>query len=139
MNTEQLRYSFRGQMLTKAEIEALTTKRKPKPKPDGPGAYHRGYRIVGHKPGGVQAAKEDADFAVQKWINTAPGDRIRLGMRQPKVWDEIWWRNNGPKTTIKTVDIARAADEAADLARRYGWTEVEIVALTKGERPEGWA
>lgn len=135
----ELTYMHQGKAYTKAELDIILKGTKKKTKSEAPEAYHRGYRVVGHKPGAMERAKEAADFAVQRWINTHPADRTKLGLKQPKPWDEIAWRRNAPKTTIKAFDIASAADLAASIAKRDGWTEVEVIELKKGERPEGWA
>lgn len=130
----ELLYTHQGRQYTKAELEViLKGDSKPRAKSEGADRYHRGYRIVGHKQGAMERAKEAREFEIARYRSTSPKERSELGLREPRPWDEIWWRNNAPKTTIKAVDLYRAAEEAADLARRYGWQEVEIVELKKGD------
>jgi hypothetical protein len=135
----EITFSFQGRQVTAEEFAAITAKPKKRASKAGPDAYHRGFRVVGHKPGAVKAAEEFREDEIRRYRNTTPKQRVECGMKEPKPWDEAWWRANAPKATIKTVDLSSAADEAAELARRYGWTEVSIVALTKGEKPQGWA
>jgi hypothetical protein len=140
--SQELKYLFRGQMLTQAEIERAQAPKKTKPKAEPPEAYHRGFRVVGHAPGSMERAREVRFAEINRW-NQASAEqqakRLLDGEKIPKPWDESVWLKTTGKRTIKTLQLSDAADLAADIARKSGWLEVDIVPLTKGERPEGWA
>jgi hypothetical protein len=134
-----LTFEFRGQQVTAEQFKALTDPPKKKTPKAGPDAYHRGFRLVGHAPGAVEKAKEASEYEHQRYRNATPRMRIEAGMKEPRAWDEDWWRRNAPKKTIRAFNLHESALQGAEIARKSGWTEVDVIELKKGERPEGWA
>jgi hypothetical protein len=134
-----LTFEFRGRQVTADEFKSLTAQPKKRVARSGPDAYHRGYRLVGHAPGAVKLAQEACEYEHQRYRNATPKMRIEAGMKEPKTWDEEVWRRTAPKKTIKAFNLHDSALQGAEIARKSGWTEVDVIELKKGERPEGWA
>jgi hypothetical protein len=131
-------YIVRGRILKEGEIPA--GERKPKPKAKPPESYHRGFRVEGHRPGEMESCRERITNAFDAWWKLPQEKQRELraqGAKEPKRWDEESWRRNSPRHLIKRADIASAADIAAQMARRLGWTEVSVIELVKGEKPAG--
>lgn len=135
----EITFAFRGQQVTAEQFAAMTQKPKKRTSKAGPDSYHRGYRVVGHTPGAVERAKELNEWEHTRFMEATPKQRAEMGLTQPKPWDEAWWRINAPKKTIKAFDLQAAALEASEIAKKAGWTEVDVIELKKGEAPEGWA
>jgi hypothetical protein len=129
----EIKFIHQGRECTKAELESILKSKKPKAQADPNQRYHRGYRIVGHKPGAVELARQANEAEMTRWQMMSAKSRAESGAKPPKAWDEAWWRLNAKKDTVKAVDLHLAALEAKELAERYGWTEVDVIELKKGE------
>lgn len=121
-------------------IGALTAKSRTKrPKASAmPTASHLGWRVVGHPPGACASAQAEIAEAWRKW-NAHTGEQrsaaLKRGERSPDMWDETLWRNRTKKRNIngRPYGIPQAADECAELARKAGWEDVQVIELKKGE------
>jgi hypothetical protein len=137
MNEQPITFSFRGQQVTAEQFEAMTTPAKKRVPKSGPDAYHRGYRVVGHPPGAMESAHEAADEAIGNW-RVLP-QSVKSGMKEPKPFNEDQWRRNTGKKVAKTTDLHEPALLAAEIARKSGWIDVDVIELKKGEKPDSWA
>ncbi len=52
-------------------------------------------------------------------------------------WDELKWREKTKKKAVrpKPYEIQSAADKCAELARKDGWLDVDVIAITKVDVP----
>jgi hypothetical protein len=110
----------------------------PSKRADAPQTYHKGWRVVGHPPGALHAAKLAAERDWAEYLKMDPPtimERYPGGKGIPKPWDEASWRRNAPLKAVrsKPYEIHAAAVECAVMARNAGWTDVRIDTLSKGE------
>ncbi len=124
-------------VVTEAFLRRTAPSRKSAPK-KLPTASHKGYRVVGHKPGALESAHAGnlSDWAA--WNKQTPEQRIsalREKRRPPAMWDETQWRLRTKKSAVRTkpYEVASAAEECAELARKAGWIDVEVLELKSGE------
>ena len=124
-----LTFIVNGKEVTPEELKASKPKTS-KPKAEQKG-YHRGWRVVGHAPMAVEEAYHAHEKAVFDFRNESPKRRIELGLKEPKPWDEDFWRRNARKTALrsKPYEIYGAAELCAEMARKDGWEDVEIVEV----------
>lgn len=108
---------------SKAAIEP-----KPKPKSDGPGEYHKGFRVVGVPPGAMEEAQKEH---LRQYAKFEAGDSVEKEYRLP--WNEGTWLARFKKKPIrsKAYEIPQAATDCKALAERAGWSHVDVVALSK--------
>jgi len=116
----------------KGETVELDSSKHAKPKSTRPdkGAYHNGWRVVGHAPG----AMEEAMTQRIKDIATAEKEaETKRGIKIPPPWNEDLWRRNTKKTAVrsKPYEVPEAAQECKRLAERAGWLDVEIIEIKK--------
>lgn len=96
-----------------------------------------GFRVVGHPPGAMEAAKSLAERAVSRWWAMTDEERLVRtvgGERAPAEWAEASWRSATKPTAVhsKPYAIESSAQLCAELARKQGWTDVEVVEILKG-------
>lgn len=132
-----LKFKVSDRVVTGAFLLRTAPSRKSAPKKE-PTASHKGFRVVGHHPGQLENAHAGnlADWAA--WNKQTPEQRIsalREKRRPPAMWDETQWRLRTKKTAVRTkpYDLASAAEECAELARKAGWIDVEVLELKSGE------
>ncbi len=135
-----MKFMINGQLLDANTIVALAPKRKAKQKDGAPQVFHKGYRVVGHAPGSLEKAHNLNVEEWRRWNSHDANQRARAikdGRRPPPMWDEEQWRLRTKKTAVRTkpYEIAAAADECAELARKQGWLDVQVLALSQGDAP----
>lgn len=120
------------------DIEQLAQAVKPKPKAvaDKPAEFFKGFRVEGHPPGALEAAKAYADKLVAQWAAMTDSEKKAersKGFRTPKEFDEAMWRTNTKMKPVraKPYDLKEAADQCAEMARKAGWIDVRVVAIEK--------
>lgn len=94
-------------------------------KTDGPGVYHKGFRVVGVPPGALESAAQGHARVVAMAAN-AGGAPI-------KPFDPAGWLLTFRKKPVraKPYELYSAADLCTDMARKAGWTAVEVRAQSK--------
>lgn len=134
-----LTFTVNGQQVTAEQFEAMAQKKKPRAPKDAVG-YHKGWRVVGHAPGAMEEAQRENQAAIAGYRNASPSRRAEMGLKEPKPWDEDFWRRNARKTAIrsKPYDIYSSAELCADMARKEGWEDVEIVEVKKEVRNDSF-
>lgn len=134
-----LTFTVNGQQVTAEQFEAMAQKKKPRA-PKDPVGYHKGWRVVGHAPGAVEDAYHAHDRAIQEYRNASPKRRAEMVLKEPKPWDEDFWRRNSKKTALrsKPYEIYEAAELCADMARQDGWEDVEIIEVKKEVRNDSF-
>lgn len=123
-------------------IERLAAQAKKKPKAaasSGPESSHMGWRVVGHPAGACEAAHAENVVAWRQWNShdgAARGAAIARGERSPDMWDETLWRLRTKKRNIngRPYGVPAAAEQCAELARKAGWEDVEVLELRKGAK-----
>lgn len=122
-----------GKVVSESMLLDSATKRQPKARAEV-SEYHKGYRVVGHPPGALEAAAKFRAEQLALWSSYDEEDRRRAkkrGEKEPRPWDEEQWRRNTHKKPIrsKPYEIPTAADLCAEMARKAGWIDVEVVAI----------
>lgn len=114
--------NVRGEVLTEHRMEE-TAKRHRRPKaPVVREPQHKGFAVSGYPPGALDQARA----AHQRVVDMAE----KAGGAAPKPFDENEWRTKTKKKRVaKPYSLRSAADQCADLARKAGWTEVEVAEL----------
>ena len=115
-------------------IESLQS--RPKAKRERPAEWHKGWVVVGHKPGECEAARRERESQLREWASMTDDARkkaIKDGLREPKPWDEDQWRLRAKKHfgRSRPFEIPAAADDMSALLRRAGWEDVEIIEQAK--------
>ncbi len=108
--------------------------KKPAKRPDQPDGYHKGFRVVGHAPGALEQAKIEREEIIALAVKKrSQGD---ASIKIPPQFNEDDWRRNGKKTSIrpKPYEIKESADLCAEIARKNGWQDVEVIELKKEAR-----
>lgn len=83
---------------------------------------HKGFRVVGYPP----CALDEARSAHERLVRMAE----ESGGAQIKPFDENVWRTKTRKKPVaKPFAIRSSATQCADMSRKAGWTEVEVVEL----------
>lgn len=85
-------------------------------------SYHKGWKVVGHPPGAIEAAEKAAR-------------RMADDKRRPFAFDPERWALRARKRCVRArpYGVESAATQCAELARRAGWTHVEVVEVVKGK------
>lgn len=114
--------NVRGEVLTEHRMqETAKQQRRPKPVAEKE-RQHKGFAVHGYPSGALEAARADHARVVAM--------AEKAGGAPPKPFDENEWRTNTKKRRVaKPYAIRSAAMQCADLARKAGWTEVEVVEL----------
>lgn len=112
---------------TPIDIGSCPSHHKPiRPKPEAK-QYHKGWRVVGHPPGAFESALE-GNQRVQKMAEVSGGKPIET------LTHDEWLRTTKKKPVrSKPYGLVGAADQCADLARKAGWSHVEVVEIKRGE------
>ena len=134
-----INYIVNGQPVSEAALLASAPKAS-RPKAERPDQYHKGWRVMGHRPGAVDAACEAARIAFDAWEALTPTEqaaKIAKGSRAPKPWDLKAWLEKAKRKPVrsKPYSLKSAAEMCAEMARKEGWTHVEAVEISKGEMP----
>ncbi len=109
---------------------------RPKAKKEAPEEWHKGFDVVGRDPGACEAARLKREQERIEWDVMPEDTRAKLlkeGKRKPSPWDEAKWRIAAPKKRLraKPFSIPGAAQEMAELCRRSGFEDVEVIELAK--------
>jgi hypothetical protein len=97
--------------------------RKPRPVSERE-PTHKGFRVVGHPPGALESAKDDRRRVIE--MAAASG-----GAPIPPFDEQAWRAKTKKKPVAKPYAIRSSAITCADLARRAGWFDVDVVELVK--------
>lgn len=124
-----LQFVVNGQAYTTEQLIRMTPKQKRVTRSLKDSSYHKGFRVEGHPPGSVEAAKIEADNALALFVEDQKAGRA--SGKPPKSWDESYWRNNHKKKPVrsKPYELRDSADVCAGLARKTGWLDVVVVEL----------
>ena len=103
-----------------------------------PKSFHKGFSVVGFAPGVIASAEAQATDEVRAWAalpEDSKAKQLAEGRRPPKPFDRASWiaKTKPQRVRNRPFEIPAAADECAELARRAGWEEVRVEALTKGD------
>lgn len=128
-----------GQEVTAEQFKVQAEKKKPKPVREQKG-YHKGFRVVGHAPGAVEEAYHAHEKAIHDYRKESPARRAEMGLKEPKPWDEDFWRRNSKKTPLrsKPYEIYEAAELCAEMAKKDGWEDIEIIEVKKEVRNDSF-
>lgn len=132
--------NINGKAISYHEMQKTAAQQaRPKFAKDAPAGFHKGFRVEGHSPDAIKKAKEFADTERAKWLAMTEEARTRAinkdGRKEPKEWNEAEWRGKTKKKPLrsKPYEIRQSALECADLARRSGWLDVDVIELSKGD------
>ena len=97
-------------------------------------SYHKGWRVVGIKPGLLESARESNE-RLRAMAHKAGGKEI------PPFDEAAWLRKQTPKPVrSKPYELQEAALQCAELARKTGWIEVQVIEVKRGApKPEALA
>lgn len=114
--------NVRGELLTEHRMqETAKQQRRPRAITEKE-PQHKGFAVSGYPPGALEAARADHARVVAM--------AEKAGGAAPKPFDENEWRTNTKKRRVaKPYVIRAAAAQCADLARKAGWLDVEVVEL----------
>lgn len=118
--------NLRGETVS---LDDLATRHKPAPKP-----VKDYLRRVQHR----ENAQQSDGFVVSGYspaqIESGKLDHANSDDADTKPWDiEVFMKKNKPKRVrSKPYEIASAADECAELARKAGWLRVGVEEIMKG-------
>lgn len=101
---------------------AAESKRKPSNSSAPPQEYHKGWKVVGVPPGAVEEAE-----AEHNKVQLSKPEKYREEFRR-----EHWLANRqGKPVRPAPYFIKSAAEVCADLARKAGWLNVQVVEVAK--------
>ena len=108
----------------------------PKAKREAEAEWHKGWLVVGHRPGECAAAEVARADEIRRWANMSDYElqqALRDRKREPKPWNEEEWRRTGRKhpAHARPFEVPQAAEEMKLLAIRSGWEDVEVTELAK--------
>lgn len=132
-----LTFRVNGQEVTAEQFEAMALKKKPRA-PKDPVGYHKGWRVLGHAPGAMEEARLQRGLDIEHYEKCSYQERAELGLVPVPPWNEDYWRRNAKKTALrsKPYEIYEAAELCAEMARKDGWEDVEIIEVKKEVRRE---
>lgn len=133
-----LTFTVNGRVVDADQFEAMATKKKPRAV-SLQSSYHKGFRVVGHKAGAMEEARQQSEHDHAGYLRLTPAERLQRGMKQPKPWDEESWRRNSKKDSVrsKPYEILEAAEQCAEMARKAGWEDVEIIEVKRVVNDQG--
>lgn len=111
-----------------------STEKKAAVKRDQADGYHNGFRVVGHPPGALEEARKEREELIALAVRRrTQGD---APVKIPPQFNEDDWRRNGKKSSVrsKPYEIRESADLCAEMARKGGWEDVEVIELKKEAR-----
>lgn len=125
----------RGEPIELGSRESHCKPARPKTEPK---SFHKGWRVMGHRPGAIEEAESEATRAHEKWAESrdkAMAAGLSSYEEQPEPWNREDWLRNTKKKPVrsKPYEIPEAADVCADLAKKSGWLCVEVVEVKKGQ------
>lgn len=99
----------------------------------GPKGTHKGWRVVGYRPQQVELARKEHEAEIAR-VTASNRDSMLQQQRVPAPWSEAVWMQRNKREPVRNepYKIEAAAETCANLARRSGWTHVEIVEVKKG-------
>lgn len=114
--------NVRGEVPTEHRMqETAKQQRRPKSVTEKE-PQHKGFAVCGYPPG----ALDEARAAHERVVAMAE----KAGGAAPKPFDESEWRTKTKKKRVaKPYSLRSAAVQCAELARKAGWTEVDVVEL----------
>jgi hypothetical protein len=132
-----LQFTVNGQSLTADELRKSAPKAKARVAAQKE-SYHRGFRVEGHRPGAMEAARDARATELARWAGMSEDSKKKArkaGEREPKEWDEEAWRRKTKPSAVrsKAYEVAEAADVCAQMARTLGWLDVRVVEMKRGE------
>jgi hypothetical protein len=103
---------------------------------DQPAEYFKGIRVAGHAPGELEKAKALHDAQKAHWDSLSPQDRLieeKGGNRDPGHFDPDAWRLKTKKAAVnrRGYELQEAAEQCAEMARKAGWLDVEIIRMER--------
>lgn len=103
-------------------------KRKPLRQSSQPDEYHKGWKVVGVPPGAVEAAEQE-HYKIQQGRPEAQRQPFRR---------EHWIANrHGKPVRPSPYFVKSSAEVCADLARKAGWLNVQVVEVAKRKEVVG--
>lgn len=114
--------NVRGEVLTEQQMQQTAKlQRRPKTIIDK-GPQHKGFAVSGYPPGALESARA-GHARVVAMAEKAGGAAL-------KPFDENEWRTKTKKRRVaKPYVIRSAATQCAELARKAGWLDVDVVEL----------
>lgn len=97
--------------------------------------WHKGFIVIGHKPGAVEQARLECEQAMREWQRTvAAGEAGKK--KPPKAWDEKEWRATAMLHRVQSrpLEVPSAAEHLKALAEQHGWTEVRVEAWERRKK-----
>lgn len=134
----KLTFIVNGQEVDADTLKKTAPKARVRPKVDADQKFHKGWRVMGHKPGALEAAQKAREEDLARWARMSDKSRSEArsrGEKDPKPWDEVEWRRNSRLQAVRSKPymVPEAADECAEIARKSGWIDVVVVELKKGD------
>ena len=134
MNTIQY-VDIHGQPISEAAMQAQrdiakqksATKLRQKNPDDKPEGFHKGCRVIGFSPEQIQAAREARERGIEMAKTAGSAD-----IPPPFNLETFLKTHKGRPARTKPFELHASALECKALAERYGWINVEVVALCKG-------
>jgi hypothetical protein len=120
-------------------VPPAATKKAAATRKEAPAEYHKGFRVEGHRPGAMEAARDFQISLCAEWEALPERERPRRlseGLRPPKPWDEAIWRQRTKPKPVrsKPYEVPEAAEKCAEMARKAGWLDVRVTEVKK-EKP----
>lgn len=126
--------NIHGQPITQAAMTTMASigkqqaaARRKQPDSDKPAGYHKGWRVIGFSPERVQAAREGRERTRALALKSGSAD-----IPPPFNLDTFLKKHKGSPVRAKPFELHESALLCKELAERFGWLNVEVVALTKG-------
>lgn len=91
---------------------------------------HNGWKVIGHPPGAMEEARKSLEAEIVVAEREASQKR---GITIPKPWDEAAWRMKTKKKPVRSkgYEIPEAAQQCAELAKKAGWLDVQVIEQKK--------
>lgn len=118
--------NYRGE-----EIPLIVHPTMPKERKEPPEVYHKGWIVEGYPPEMIEAARERARLAIEKYEALALEEKRKSERPKPFNADE-WMNSHKPTRARKPFDAPAAASDCEALVKRLGWRRVTVRALSKG-------
>lgn len=114
------------QMSVIARQSAKPTKRKTA---DTSRGYHKGWRVVGVKPGVLEDARRVANEEIARYQALT----VKKGYRKPKPFDEVKFLQTARRSSVrsKPYELEQAARLCKEMAEKEGWLCVELVEVKR--------
>ncbi len=111
-------------------------KRAARPKSEAPQEFHKGFKVVGHRPGSLEFAREFANKARAEWSELSQEERSKRlcsGLREPPMWVEEKWRAETKKSAVRSrpYEVHEAAELCKQIAEGQGWLDVVVLEVKR--------